>query len=150
VLGPVRDLQRAALVPIEPLAVDDAEAFAFEDVHRLLAMAMPAGVPANRDFRLEHIAAHGGEAEIVADHQLAPDVLGRAHPGNVLVMRHERRGPKLILRLAARIQPVIVERLHRLVPTSPPARSAGRRSRWTFDMPDRRGWFPPRAPPPPC
>ena len=83
--GPKRDLQRAALVPIEALTGDDAEAFARENVHRLFTVAMLSGVPAHRNLRFEHVASHRREAELIGDHELDLGVLRRAHPRDVAV-----------------------------------------------------------------
>jgi len=109
VLGPERDLQRAAFVPVEALAIDDAEAFAFEDVHRLFAMPMLAGVPPNRNFRLQHVAAHGRETELVRDHELDFRIMGGRHPGNVLVACHQAGGFEFVLDLVGGLQPFVVE-----------------------------------------
>src|SRR5205085_9729847 len=101
------DLQRAALVPVEPLALYDAEALALEDVHRLLAVGVAAGMPAHGDLSLQHVAAHGREPIRVAHHELDLRVLPRLDPGDVPVPRHMRRAPKLLLDLAVSRQPLV-------------------------------------------
>ena len=95
-LGPERNLQRAALVPVEALSGDDAEAFARENVHRLFTVAMLPRMPAHRNLALEHVAAHRREAQRVRHHEFDLGILRRAHPRNVIL----------------RLQPLVVEGLH--------------------------------------
>ena len=111
VLGPERDEQRAACVPVEPASTDQAEARAGEDVQRLFAVAMPSAVPADRYLALEHVAAHSRVPELAGDHQLGPDVLGGAHPGNILIARYRRRRPKCPGELIRALQPAIIKGL---------------------------------------
>jgi len=109
---PVGDLERAARVPVEALAVDDAEALARQDVDRLLAVGMPAGVPADGDLALEHVAAHGRVAQLVGDHQLDPGVLAGPNPWDVPVTGDEHCPPHLLVDLVPGRQPLVVERAH--------------------------------------
>ena len=67
-LCPERDLDRRTLVPVKTLAVDDAEPFAFQNMHGFFAMAMLASMPTDRNFCLEHVAAHCGKAKFVSHH----------------------------------------------------------------------------------
>jgi len=88
--GAVGHLNRAVLVPVEALAVDHAEALAAQDVDRLLAVAVLAGVPADGDFGLEDVTAHRREALALRDHQLNAGVLPRADPGDLTILRDHR------------------------------------------------------------
>src|SRR5581483_5589072 len=62
----IGDVERAALVPDEPLAIYDAEAFPLEEVDRLLAVGVLPGVPPDGNLGLEDIASHRCKAIRVA------------------------------------------------------------------------------------
>src|SRR5581483_11736632 len=84
----IGDVERAALVPVEPLAIYDAEAFPLEEVDRLLAVGVLPGVPPDGNLGLEDIASHRCKAIRVAHHELDHGVLRRLNPWDVPVSRH--------------------------------------------------------------
>src|SRR5262249_51887135 len=116
-LGTVRDLERAASMPVEPVAVDDAKAPAAEDVEGLFAVDVPPGVPADRNLCLQNTASHSGKPELIRNHQLDPSILPRTHPWNTPVVGNHGRTTELLLNSLACCQPFIVESRHRVVLT---------------------------------
>src|SRR5262249_5043815 len=90
-LGSVRDLERAASMPVEPLALDNAKAPAAEDVDGLFAVDVPPGVPADRNLCLQNTVSHSGKPELIRHHQLDLSVLPCTHPWNISVVGNHRR-----------------------------------------------------------
>ena len=107
--GPEGNMERAALVPVEPLTLDDAEPLALKDMHRFFTVTVLACMPANRNFRLEDIAPHRRKSEMIGDHQLDLDVMRRRDPRDILVARDEQRIVKLVLDPVRCFQPFIIK-----------------------------------------
>ena len=76
-------------MPVKALSSDHREALALEDMHGFFPVPMLAGMPTDRNFSLQHIASHRGEAELIGNHELDLRILWRSDPRNVPITRHK-------------------------------------------------------------